>query len=114
MPSADLPEGGAEEPDYRFTLANERTFLAYERTAIGLVAASLAVFHLLEPDWPELLLGGLLLVAGAVAAVGGYARFRSVDHAVRHGEPLPRSLPAEATAVAVVLCLVAAVVSVLA
>ena len=27
-----------EEPDYRFTLANERTFLAWVRTALGLLA----------------------------------------------------------------------------
>lgn len=113
MPSADRPEAGPGEPDYRFTLANERTFLAYERTAIGLVAASLAVFHLLERGWPEVLLGALLLVAGSVAAIGGYARFRAVDHAVRRGEPLPRSLPVEVTAVAVVLCLVAVALSVL-
>jgi putative membrane protein len=31
------------EPDYRFTLANERTFLAWERTALGLLAAAVAV-----------------------------------------------------------------------
>ncbi len=31
------------EPDYRFTLANERTFLAWQRTALGLLAAAVAV-----------------------------------------------------------------------
>ncbi len=51
------------EPDYRFTLANERTFLAYERTAIGLVAASVAVLQIFE-GWEHILLGVALLVAG--------------------------------------------------
>jgi len=44
------PDGDAEfEPDYRFTLANERTFLAWQRTALGLLAAAVAVVHLV-PD----------------------------------------------------------------
>ena len=36
------------EPDIRFTLANERTFLAWVRTSIGLVAAGVALFHFLD------------------------------------------------------------------
>jgi putative membrane protein len=55
-------------PDVRFSLANERTFLAYERTAIGLVAAALAVFHLLDPSLAQKVLGLLLLGAAVVAA----------------------------------------------
>ena len=66
------------EPDYRFTLANERTFLAYERTAIGLVAASVAVLQIFE-GWDHILLGVALLVAAAVASIGGYLRFRAAD-----------------------------------
>ncbi len=116
MPSADRPDqpaGDQIEPDYRFTLANERTFLAYERTAIGLVAAALAVINLLEPEWPEQVLGALLLLAGAVAAVGGYLRFRAVDRALRAGRPLPANPAVHLVALAVVICLVAAAISVL-
>jgi hypothetical protein len=41
------PDGDSEfELDYRFTLANERTFLAWQRTALGLLAAAVAVVHL--------------------------------------------------------------------
>jgi putative membrane protein len=113
--SGRLAEVGPElEPDYRFSLANERTFLAYERTAIGLVAAALAVFHLLDPDWPQRVLGGLLIVAGGVAAVGGYLRFRSVDRAIRAGRPLAANPTAHLLALAVMICLVAAAISVLA
>ena len=109
MPSAEP----RVEPDYRFTLANERTFLAYERTAIGLVAASIAVFNLLEARWPERLLGVLLLVSGAVAAIGGYFRFKGNDRAIRAGEPLPANLVPHLLAAAIVVCLLAAALTVL-
>jgi putative membrane protein len=102
------------EPDYRFTLANERTFLAYERTAIGLVAAALAVLHLLDSDWPQQALGGLLLVAGGVAAIGGYLRFRSVQAAISDGNDLPANPALHLLAIVVVVCIVAAAFSVLA
>lgn len=114
MPSAESPDRPPAEPDYRFTLANERTFLAYERTAVGLVAGGLAVFHLLEGGWTERLLGVLLLLAGGVAAVGGYHRFRAVDTAIRAGRPLPANVAPHLLAGAVVVCLVAAVLSVVA
>ena len=51
-----------QELDYRFTLANERTFLAWQRTALGLLAAAVAVVQLV----PE------------------------TDRAIRRGGPLPR------------------------
>jgi putative membrane protein len=108
VPSAERPR----EPDYRFTLANERTFLAYERTAIGLVAASIAVFNLLGAHWPERTLGLLLLVAGTVTAVGGYLRYQGNDRAIRAGEPLPANAVAHVVAAAIVVCLLAAALTV--
>jgi putative membrane protein len=99
------------EPDYRYTLANERTFLAYQRTAIGLIAASLAVFNLLDQEWALQLLGALLLVAGAVATLGGYQRYRAVERAIRSGNPLPANHTAHLLAIAVLICLVAASLS---
>lgn len=35
-----------EAPDYRFSLANERTFLAWIRTALGFLAAGLGLINL--------------------------------------------------------------------
>jgi len=110
------PEHVAEreaEPDYRFTLANERTYLAYERTAIGLAGASLAVFHLLEADWTSRLLSALLLVAAAIAAGGGYVRYRAVEHAIRVSKPLPVNRISHLLAAAIGLCLLAVALSVL-
>ena len=79
----------AEEPDVRFTLANERTFLAYERTAIGLLVAAVGVLHLLAGSWAERVLGFGLLAASGLTALMGWRRFREADAAIRNGEPLP-------------------------
>ena len=55
----------------------------------------------------------MLLAAGAVSAVGGYLRFRGVDRAMRAGRPLPSNPAAHLVALAVIICLVAAALSVL-
>jgi putative membrane protein len=78
------------EPDVRFSLANERTLLAYQRTAIGLIAAAVAVAHFLDDDGLALALASVLLASGAVAAVGGFRRYQAADRAIRDGRPLPQ------------------------
>lgn len=105
-----MPEG---QPDYRFTLANERTLLAWERTAIALVAASLVVFHFMPSGWREYALGVLLLMAGAVAGIGGYIRYRQVDAAVRADRPLPPNPMAHLLGGTVLACVVIAAIIVL-
>jgi inner membrane protein YidH len=91
--AADDDYGPEVEPDYRFTLANERTFLAWQRTALGLLAAAVAVVQLV----PELtipgarhILGVLLAVLAIATAAMGLRRWRQVDWAIRHRMPLPR------------------------
>ena len=93
-------------PDYRFSLANERTFLAWIRTGLALIGGGLAVAAFV----PELRLTGLrdLLAAGLVL-LGAVVAVRAVDHwarserAMRLGQPLPRSrFPA---ILAIVICL---------
>lgn len=81
------------EPDYRFTLANERTFLAWQRTALGLLAAAVAVIQFVPslsvPGARHAL--GLLLGALSVAtAFVGIRRWALADRAMRRGQPLPR------------------------
>lgn len=83
----------AIEPDYRFTLANERTFLAWQRTGLGLLAAAVAVVQFM----PELAVPGLRHGLGAVigaltmlTSAAGLHRWHQVDHAMRHDRPLPR------------------------
>lgn len=104
-----MAEPPALEPDYRFTLASERTFLAYERTAIGLLVAGVGVLHFFGDGAMQLLLVVWLLAAGGIASIGGYVRYRKVDAAVRRGEPLPSNLTAHLLAGAVISCLVVAV-----
>jgi putative membrane protein len=96
------------EPDARFTLANERTLLAYQRSAIGLMAAAIAVAHFFGDDALVLVLAIGLLATGAFAAIGGYLRYRQVDDALRHGRPISSGSAAHLVSVAVLICLLLA------
>jgi putative membrane protein len=85
------PRHAGSEPDYRFTLANERTFLAWIRTALALAAAGLGAFTLLgELPGDELLGIGLLATSFGTSAVS-YRRWALAEAAIRRDEPLPRS-----------------------
>jgi inner membrane protein YidH len=89
----ELRETGTT-PDYRFSLANERTFLAWIRTGLALVAGGLGVAQFVPPlaipHLREALAIGLFLLGGGCAV-------RAVDHwirceiAMREGRPLPTS-----------------------
>jgi putative membrane protein len=104
------PEPTGQEPDVRFSLANERTLLAYQRTAIGLIAAAVAVAHFLEDDTLALVLAVVLLLIGAVAAVGGYRRYQAADQAIRQGRPLQPGPTPWLISLGLVLCLLIAAV----
>lgn len=85
------PPGADGEPDYRFSLANERTYLAWIRTAIGLLAAGVAVAYLRGFDVPGRTTLASLLVLLAMATGGlAYRHWRVTERAIRAGEPLPR------------------------
>lgn len=102
------PDG--THPDYRFSLANERTFLAWVRTALALLAAGIGVVNLpagFSTDTGRQILGVLLVVLGLFAAIGSFTRWRANQKAIASGAPLPRSgsMPVVAgglTAVAVI------------
>jgi putative membrane protein len=80
-----------ETPDYRFSLANERTFLAWVRTALALVGAGFAVDQFLpEMRWAVRVGMALaLLVAGALCAVRAVNHWVRCERAMRLGEDLP-------------------------
>lgn len=91
---AAVDQNPEHEPDYRFTLANERTFLAWQRTALGLLAAAVALVQLLPQSsthrtWH--ILAGLLTVLAIMAAGMGLSRWKQVDRAIRRHLPLPRN-----------------------
>jgi putative membrane protein len=89
------PEDEAKkEPDVRFTFANERTFLAWNRTALALIATGIAATQLLPSfhvSGGRRLLGLPLVVLGAFVAGASLRHWRSNENAMRRGEPLPRS-----------------------
>jgi putative membrane protein len=87
-----LPPG---EPDYRFTLANERTFLAWVRTSLALLASAVALAHLVPdfgPDAARRAGSVVLALLATVTAASSVIRWHRVQLAVDRGRPLPRSL----------------------
>jgi putative membrane protein len=85
-------DGDRPEPDYRFSLANERTLLAWVRTALALDAAGLGVVRFAPPlggEGGREAVGAILILFGAVTAWSGYRRFLATDQAIRAGAPLP-------------------------
>ena len=90
------PDGLHNDPDPRVTLANERTFLAWTRTALALIAGGLVLSQLTRPSSVTIaLVSSLSLICfGAVMAVVGYRHWQRNDAAPRLGRPLePSSLP---------------------
>lgn len=105
------------DPDVRFSYANERTFLAWNRTALALIAAGLAIVSLLpdfEWDWGARAIGVPLIALGAILSYTSYRRWEGNERAMRTGAPLPPStLPrvlaigiAAASAIAAIVALV--------
>src|SRR5215467_11632668 len=83
-----VDEGGTE-PDPRFTFTNERTFLAWSRTALALVVDGLGIVQLLPP-FPGVpsgrhLIGLPLIALGAVIAVAAYVEWVRNQRAIRRG-----------------------------
>ena len=111
------PEDTPDHPDYRFTLANERTVLAWLRTGLALVAGGVAVATY-APDlgvrWGSAAVALGLVLAGLFTAVAGYRRWRSNEAAIASGLPLPANwlLPVIAAALAAVVVVVAVLVGV--
>src|ERR1700756_3951225 len=96
LPGSITGDTGGTEPDPRVTFANERTFLAWSRTALALVVAGLGIVQLLPP-FPGVpvgrhLLGVPLIALGAVLAVVAYTEWVRNQRALRRGEPMPRSV----------------------
>jgi putative membrane protein len=84
-----------EEIDPRFTLANERTYLAWNRTALALVGGGLAAAQLLHFDSEAVRLCVALppIVMGGALAALSYRRWAANELAMREGRPLPAGPP---------------------
>lgn len=83
-----------EEPDARFSLANERTFLAWVRTALALLAGGVAL-EALGTSFPGVarqVVSVLLIALALGASVTGWYRWARTERAMRRADPLPGSV----------------------
>ncbi len=80
-----------EAPDARFSMANERTFLAWTRTALALFAAGVGLEALDVPVLANLRLATAILFCGlgVTAAISGLVGWYRAERALRLGIPLP-------------------------
>lgn len=84
--------GVGDEPDPRFSLANERTALAWMRTALALVGGGVAIVSLASlstlPAWAALV-GAAACIGGAALAVRAVRAWAKIERALRLRQPLP-------------------------
>jgi putative membrane protein len=89
FPNSVYGVGG--EPDSRFTLANERTFLTWIQTSLAIIASGVAIEELQVGDNPALRTIGsiLMILGGALLAIYSFARWRKSERAMRLKLPMP-------------------------
>ena len=102
------------EPDYRFSLANERTFLAWIRTALSLLAGGVLLEQFATRLGPRFVVVGLaigLAVLSTALCGVAYFRWKANEIAMRHDQPLPstNAIPLLTVASAIVAGIIAAV-----
>lgn len=87
--------GVGERPDFRFSLANERTFLAWVRTSLALLAGGVALdaVDLDAPAGLQTALAVVLIVLGLLGAVVSWLRWAATERAMRTHVPLPSTAP---------------------
>ena len=99
-----FPDG--VDPDPRFTLANERTFLAWIRSSLAFLAGGIAIeiFNIEGvPAWINSTVSFVVIVTAALVAVGAAIRWDKVERAMRTGKPMPapRLVPVLSAAAAI-------------
>lgn len=109
--------GVGDEPDARFSFANERTFLAWIRTGLGFVTAAVAVTALvaLKPDlrWEAVIASLVLAVCGVACGVSAFLGWARNERQLRLSKPLPSSPIMPLLVVVMVIVAVIAVILVL-
>ena len=98
------PQDTGTDPDVRFSYANERTFLAWNRTALALITAGLAITQLLPPfDVPggRRMIGLPLIALGTLCSIASFLQWGRNERAMRLGQPLPPSMLPKIVAIVV-------------
>jgi putative membrane protein len=111
-----LLEQTGSEPDPRFTFANERTFLAWNRTALALIAAGLAAAQFLHFNLHglRLIIAVPLIVLGAALAFASYRHWEDSERAMRLRQPLRYSwMPVVLSGGIVVIALLGAILAII-
>lgn len=105
-PRSDATAGGKPAVDYRFSYANERTFLAWVRTSVALIGVGVVAEQFLPPlDSPggRRAVGLAFLVLGAVICVVAQRQWAANARAMQEGRELPRSVLVPVVSIGVVL-----------
>lgn len=99
--------GVGSEPDVRFSLANERTYLAWIRTSLALLAAGIALEALQLPIEPAFTGASsvIFMALGALAPVQAWLGWMRTERALRMGKSIPA--PALAGPIGVGTCIAA-------
>lgn len=106
----DVPDGHI---DPRFVFANERTFLAWIRTALALITAGLAVTQFFRPltiPGASIAIGIALIGAGALLSFASYREWYKDETMMRRGETIPVARFPRYLAITIGLVAVAAVI----
>jgi putative membrane protein len=101
------------DPDARFLLANERTLLAWVRTALALIAGGAALTQLGQRSEVQITIGIVAVLLGALMATIGYIRYKDADRAIRSGRlPATGHAPAYQVGAVVIFALAVAAVEI--
>jgi putative membrane protein len=94
------------EPDPRFTFANERTFLAWIRTSLALIAAGVALEAFVGglSGTVRKPLAGVLVALGVATSAAAFGRWMAAERALRQHRPLPAPLLAPLLGYGVAIC----------
>lgn len=87
--------GAGDDPDPRFSLANERTFLAWVRSSLAMLAGGVALdaVDLEGPHALQTALAVTLVLLGLAGAGTAWLRWAAAERAMRRHEPLPSTAP---------------------
>lgn len=103
--------GDASEPvGYTSTLANERTFLAWIRTSLGLIAGGVALDQFVAVDRGSIavrIIAFVVILLGALVALIGFTQWSQANVAMDGGKPIGRSRIVPVLSIAVMAVAVA-------